>query len=471
MALRNKRQADGHAWERELDMAEKTRVGTDLTNGSIAGTLMAFAIPIILSNVIQQVYILVDLMVVGRFVGSVGTVGVSTGGEVADLLSPLAVAFGSAGQVFIAQLVGAGERQRAQRSTGTLMMLMSVITMGLTILFSDGILRLLQCPAQAWGQARAYMIVTALGMPFVFGYNAVCGVLRGMGESRKPLLFIIIAAVLNIALDLLLVGALHMEAAGAAIATVVSQLGSFCASFWFMYRSRESFGLRLTLDYFRPDRDAAHKIIRLAIPNMVRITLVRFSMMWVNSNINSFGVAASSANSIGNRIYKFVETLMFGAETATSSMVGQNLGAQKPERAKRAVLTALAFCVLIACVGAVLFLGFPETLYSVFTTDAAVRELGVSYLQAMTLTIFVAAMISAFQAMVTGCGNAGLSMTLGIVDSLGSRIGFSLLFVYVFDMGLLGFIWGHACSRTVSSMICLIYFLSGRWRRRKLITQ
>lgn len=455
-------------------MGRKAQVGIDLTNGSIPKKLMAFAVPIILTNVIQQVYILADLMIVGQFVGNIGTVGVSTGGEIADLMSPLAIAFGTAGQVFIAQLVGAGEKQRVQRSIGTLltlMLLMSLVAMCGIILFSNALLDLLQCPVQAWEQAKSYMVVTAVGMPFIFGYNAVCGALRGIGESQKPLIFIIVAAVINVGLDLLLVAGFRMEATGAAIATVASQFGSFAVSFWFMYRNRETFGMRFSLAYFQPDRDAAVKIIRLAIPTMVRILLVRFSMIWVNSNINSFGVAASSANSIGNRIYKLVETLMFGAETATSSMVGQNLGAQKPERAKKAIWVSFGFCLVIACIGSALFLGLPKTLYSVFTSDSAVKDLGVHYLQAMSLTIFVAAVISAFQAMITGCGNASLSMILGIVDSMGSRIGFSLLFVYLFDMGLLGFIWGHACSRTVSSFISFCYFMSGRWRRRKLMTE
>lgn len=455
-------------------MREKSQVGIDLTRGSILKTLMLFAIPIILTNVIQQVYILVDLMVVGQFVGSVGTVGVSTGGEISDLVSPLAIAFGTAGQVYIAQLVGAEKKQRAQRSIGTLltmMLLMSIVAMCATIVFRDGILSLLQCPAQAWEQAESYMVIAAVGMPFVFGYNAICGVLRGMGESQKPLIFIIVAALVNIVLDFLLVAGLHMEAAGAAIATVASQFGSFAVAFWFMYRNRGTFGMRLSLAYFRLDREAMVKIIRLAIPTMVRILLVRFSMIWVNSNINSFGVEASSANSIGNRIYKLVETLMFGAETAASSMVGQNLGAKKPERAKNTVLVSLGFCLVIACIGSALFLGLPKTLYSVFTSEPAVKDLGVFYLQSMSLTIFVAAVISAFQAMITGSGNASLSLILGIVDSLGSRIGYSLLFVYVFDMGLLGFFWGHACARTISALISVCYFLSGRWRRRKLMTE
>ena len=216
---------------------KKKRVGIDLTEGPIMKTLLTFAIPIILTNLIQQIYSLVDLMVVGQFVGSIGTVGVSTGGEIADFMTPLATAFAMSGQIYISQLIGAGEHRRAKKTIGTLFSIMfiaSICIAVLTVIFNNQILTLLNCPQEAWSQAQAYMIITVIGMPFIFGYNAVCGVLRGMGESKKPLFFISVAAVTNIILDILLVAVFKLEAAGTAIATVMAQLGSFIAAFTLM---------------------------------------------------------------------------------------------------------------------------------------------------------------------------------------------------------------------------------------------
>lgn len=451
----------------------KKRVGADLTTGPIFKTLMVFAVPIILTNLIQQLYSLVDLMIVGQFVGSTGTVGVSTGGEIADFMTPLATAFAMSGQIYISQLMGAGERKKAQRTIGTLLSIMFIASLcfaALTVIFNHQILTLLNCPQEAWSQAKAYMIITVLGMPFIFGYNGVCGVLRGMGESQKPLLFIIVAAVVNIVFDIILVAIFHLEAAGTAIATVFSQLGSFAAAFIFMYRHREEMGFELSLSYFKIDRLAAKKIIMLAIPQMVRSSLVRFSMLWVNSNVNAYGLVAAATNSVGNKIQKFMEVFMQGVESAAASMVGQNLGAKKPERAKRSILCTFGFCMVVAAVSSVMFVCIPKPLYRLFTADPEVMEFGVTYLRIMVMTIFVAGLTGSFQSMVTGCGFVSLGFVLGILDGVISRIGFSLLFLHVFDMGVTSYFWGTAFSRTLTGVVVVAYFISGKWKNRRLLT-
>ena len=236
--------------------AKKPKVGNDLTQGSIYKTLIVFAVPIILTNLIQQLYSMVDLMVIGQFVGSVGTVGISTGGEIADLVTPVAMGFSTAGQIYIAQLIGARNERRAKKTVGTLLGFMlgvSALLMLAAIVFSLPILHTLNCPGEALSQARAYMIITALGYPFVFGYNAVCGILRGMGESKRPLYFISVAAVINIGLDIFFVAVLGMQADGTAIATTLSQVGSFVASFRYLWKNREKFEFELSKEFFWPD--------------------------------------------------------------------------------------------------------------------------------------------------------------------------------------------------------------------------
>lgn len=205
------------------------RIGTDMTEGPILKCLLLFVLPIVLTNLIQQVYSMVDLMVIGKFVGSEGTSGVSVGGEPADFLTPFATAFSTAGQIYIAQLAGAKKEKELKETIGSFLALMIAVSVCLTILvigFSSPLLKLFNCPTEALSQARNYMIITALGFPFIFGYNAVCGLLRGMGESKRPLIFILCAATSNIFLDLLLVVVFKLEAAGTAIATVASQFAS-----------------------------------------------------------------------------------------------------------------------------------------------------------------------------------------------------------------------------------------------------
>ena len=171
---------------------KQKKVGTNLTEGSIIKTLLLFSIPLIMTNLIQQLYSVVDLMVIGKFAGSTGTVGVAIGGEVADLLTPMATAFAGAGQVYIAQLSGAKDDRRVKETVGTLLTLMlglSFVFTVIAVITHRSILSLLNCPPEAYSQAVSYLIVTTLGFPFIFGYNAICGVTARYGGIQKTVAF------------------------------------------------------------------------------------------------------------------------------------------------------------------------------------------------------------------------------------------------------------------------------------------
>ena len=465
----------GFARKKGLDHLTATKqLGRDLTQGPIMKGLLLFAIPIVLTNLVQQLYSMVDLMVIGKYVGSIGTVGVNTGGEIADLVSPVAMGFSSAGQIYIAQLAGAKNEEKIKRTVGTLLGFMlsaAAILAVITIAFSHSLLELLNCPAEAMAQARDYMIITAIGFPFTFGYYAVCGILRGMGESKRPLIFILIAAGINIVLDILLVAAFKMEAAGTAIATTLAQFGSFAAAFVFMLKKKEKFDFELKLSYFKFDKEALGVIIKLGIPQVVRSLLVRMSMLWVNANANSFGLTVSATNSVGNKLQKFLEVFVQGVDTASSSMVGQNLGAKKPDRAGKVTLCTLCATLTCAAVTCMICIFLPKQVFGLFTNDTAVIELGVTFLHIFILHFIVSAIIGAFQAMVMGCGFVQLGFLIGILDGVVCKIGLSWLFMNVFQMGYQGLWWGVACSRIIPTIICIAYYCSGKWRTRTLLKE
>ena len=453
--------------------ATQKRVGKNLTEGTIWKVLITFALPIILTNVIQQLYSMVDLMIAGKYVGAQGTIGVSVGGELADFMSPVAMALASAGQIYIAQLVGAKKQEELRTSVGTLLGLSFVVSLvlaALAILFCDPFLNLMSCPAEGFDQARGYLIITALGYPFIFGYNAVCGVLRGMGEAKRPLIFIIVAATVNIFADLLLVVVFPLEAVGTAIATVLSQIGSFVAAFIYMYRVRESFGFELKLSYFRIHAKPAKIIVKLAIPQIARSTLVRVSMLYVNANCNAFGAVYSQTNSIGNKVQKFLEVFMQGIDSAAAAMIGQNLGAKKNDRAASTVWNTLWMALAVAAFAAALSLLIPRQMFSLFTNEPEVIELGVTFLQIMSIHYFCSAFVGAFQSMVTGCGFVELGFAIGVLDGVICKIGFSLIFLNLMGVGQTSFWWGTAVSRFLPGCLCLWYFLSGKWKTRKRLS-
>jgi len=208
----------------------KRRVGTDLTQGKIAVSFIKFAIPLLLANLVQQLYNTVDLIVIGHFAGSEGTVGTSTGGDYSNLITMISMGFSMAAQVYIGQLAGAKDFSKLRQTIGTLFTLMlgcSTVFAIVGVIFAKWFLVMLNTPQEAFKQAYDYMIVTSIGMPFVFGYSAVCGVMRGMGESKRPLYFVLISAVANIFLDLLFVAVFKLAAFGTALATVIAQAVSF----------------------------------------------------------------------------------------------------------------------------------------------------------------------------------------------------------------------------------------------------
>lgn len=457
-----------------MTRAASPRVGANLTEGSILSSLLSFAFPIVLASLVQQLYSMVDLIVIGRYVGSIGTVGVNTGGEIVDMITPVAMSFSTAGQIYIAQLAGAGDEAKLKRTVSTLLTFMlglSVILSTGIILFSDSFLALLNCPQEAWLQAKSYMIITAMGAPFIFGYNAVCGILRGMGESKRPLYFILVAATVNIVLDLLFVAVIPLEAAGTAIATAASQFGSFVAAYLFMRKRKDRFDFELKLSSFRIDSQILWVLIKLGVPQVVRTLLVRTGMLWVNSTANSYGLVVSATNSVGNKLQKFLEVFIQGIDSAAAAMIGQNLGARKTERAGKITLCTAACAVACAAFSAVLCLLIPKQIFGLFTKDAAVIELGVTFLQIMIAHFFISAITGSFQAMVTGCGFVSLGFTIGILDGLICKIGLSMLFAYVFDMGYIGLFWGVSLSRLLPAFINIGYFASGKWKTRKLLTE
>ena len=223
----------------------------DLTVGSVPGKLIRFSIPFILANFLQFLYNIVDMIIVGQFVGSAGLSAVSIGGEFMHFFTFIAVGFAQAGQVLIAQSIGRGTRgEGLSRIIGnlfTFILGLSLVVTAVSVLFPQQFAQLMNTPPESFSEAVSYCTVCGAGMFFVFGYNTVSHVMQGMGDSRHPLIFVAVSAGLNLILDLLFVGVFHLRATGAALATVIGQSFSFVVSMVFLYRRRESFGFDFRL--------------------------------------------------------------------------------------------------------------------------------------------------------------------------------------------------------------------------------
>lgn len=225
-------------------MSERTMV-RDLTRGNVTKLLFQFAMPLLVSNTLQAVYNLVDMVVVGQYIGGAGMSAVSIGGDILGLLTFLAMGFSSAGQVLIARDVGANDMDSVRRTIGTMFTFMlssSVVISILCFLIRDNILGWLNTPSESWNYTMDYTMTCCVGLVFIYGYNLVSAVLRGMGDSKRPFVFIAIAAVLNTVLDIVFVAFCGMEVFGAALATVIGQGVSFVVALVYLYKNKKSFG-------------------------------------------------------------------------------------------------------------------------------------------------------------------------------------------------------------------------------------
>lgn len=451
-------------------MATNTFIN-DLTEGSVVKKLFYFATPFMLSNLLQTLYNLVDMAVVGHYMGSAGLSAVSIGGRLVELLTFLCVGFCTGGQILLSQQVGAKKYKEMQKTIGTLFtvtMVLALVLGGLSVIFHKQLLGLLNTPEAAFDEAAKYMVICNCGCIFIFGYNALCSILRGMGDSKRPLLFVAIASVINLVLDVILVAGFGMGAAGAAIATVLSQAVSFIWALVYLIRKKESFGFTFSRESLRVDGKTLKILTKLGLPLSFQMAAISISVLFVNSFINSYGEAASAVYGAGMKLQNIPSIITHGLSTANSSMVGQNMAAGRPERVKKAVRTCF---VINASVYAVFITGcllFPRALFTMFTTDAAVLELAPMYLR-ITCIAFVASVFnSSFMSVVNGIGFTSLSMVIGLLDSVVARTSLSVLFGVLLDMGLPGFFLGSSLAVWMTALPTFFYYLSGKWKTYKL---
>lgn len=444
----------------------------DLTEGSVTKLLLVFAFPLLCSNLLQTVYNMVDMIVIGQFVGSIGLSAVSIGGDVLHCLTFLVMGFSNAGQVLLSQYIGAGNRDRVKGTIGTMFTLILSCAVILTILcyiFVEPILSALNTPAEARVYARQYCVTCILGLIFIYGYNLVSAILRGMGDSKHPFIFIAVAALTNLVLDLVFVAVFDMGPLGAALATVIGQGISFIWAIIYLYRHRDAFGFDFKPESFRLDREVLPRLLKLGFPMCLQSAAIQISMLFVNSYINAYGVIASAVTGIGNKLGSITAVVTNALSTAGSSMVGQNIGAEKYHRVPKIISVSMIIDIVFAAVLSFLTVCFPKTIFGLFNSDAEVLDMAMTYIPVAVLLYVGFALRSPFFALINGSGNAKLNLILGLLDGVVCRIGLAMLMGLALNMGIMGFWLGNAFAGYVPFLIGSIYFLSGKWRTRRLI--
>ena len=448
-------------------MSNDSTMIRDLTRGSVVSQLFRFALPLFVSNALQAVYNLVDMIVVGNYIGPSGMSAGSIGGDILHLLTFVAMGFSSAGQVIIARSIGGNRLEDVKKTIGTMFSFLlgvSVVIAAVCFGIRHSVLRWLNTPEAAWKYTMDYMVTCICGLVFIYGYNIVSAILRGMGDSKRPFIFIAVAAVLNTVLDVLFVKYLGMEVFGAALATVIGQGVSFIASIIYLYRHRDSFGFDFKPASFRIDGPAFRRLLALGIPMAIQSAAVSFSKIIVMAWINLFDVTYSALAGIYNKVNIMVGVISMSFTTAGSTMVGQNLGARKYVRVNKTLVTILTIGLALTLGLHIIMATDPDAVYSIFTPDKDLLAVAAVLTVPIILNFYGAATRSVAFSLINGSGRSGLNLAVAIIDGVIARIGLAALLGFALHMDCLGFWMGDALAGFMPLVIGGVFYLSGKWK-------
>ncbi len=445
----------------------------DFTQGPIAKGMVAFSMPFLLSNILQALYGAVDMLVVGRYSSPDVTVsaqilsGVNIGSQITHLVAMMVSGLTVSGTVMVGQYIGARKQKDASETVGTMFTLMAIVglvLMAVMMLFSDALLHLLNTPLEAFAHAKEYLIICLGGTLFIFGYNAISSIQRGLGDSIRPLIFVGIACAVNIVLDLWLVKGLGLGAAGAAWATVIAQAVSLILAA--LYLGRNKFIFDFKPRSFRIRKDKMSLMVKLGIPSSVQSIIVNVSFLVMTWLVNGIGgYTASAAVGIVGKFNSFAILPAVAMSSAVSAFAAQNIGAGLHDRAKKGLTVGicLAMTISLAVFAAVQL--FPAPIIGVFSPDEELIRAGVEYMRTFSFDYVLVPLQFCLNGLIMGAGHTKFTLLSSTMSSLLLRIPVAILFGSVMGWGLTG-VGLAAPAATLAGVILTAWFVfSGRWMR------
>ena len=450
------------------------RISKDFTRGSLPKQLILFALPFMASNALQVLYSTIDMIIVGEYVGTAGLAAVSQSSLILNFATMVTLGFSNAGQVLISQALGAKKHKEMNDVIGTLFSFITMLAVVLSVIIlvlRTWILTVMNIPRESWEMSMDYLTICGAGLVFTAGYNMVSAVLRGMGDSKRPFLFIGIASAVNLVLDILFTGILHWGVAGAAWATIIGQAASFLFSIFYLIRHKEAFGFDFRPERFRPNRHYIKMISDLGTPMAIQSGCINLSMMYVNALVNSVSVVASATFGVGMRIDDIINKISQGIQYAAMPIISQNIAAKKPKRAVQAVHWSWIFSGILTVVSIAGYIVFGKQMFMLFSNDPLVHEMSGTFIMAILWLFPALAVMRGTGAFIQGIGNTKLSMVLALLDGVLLRIGLSWLFGIVFNWGFFGFVLGYGLAAYGNAVPGMIYFLSGKWKKRRILAE
>lgn len=447
----------------ELKNDEDKKEIKNMTEGSPLRLIFAFAVPMLIGNIFQQLYNMVDSIVVGNYVGKIALAAVGTGFPIIFMMSSMFIGIALGATILISQYYGAGDINNVKKTSQTIYTAMMVGSIPLSIigiLLSGPLLHLTNVPADTFSMAKLYMIIVFAGLIGSLGFNVNSGILQGLGDSKSSLLFLAVACVINIVLDLVFVLLLHMGVSGVAYATIIAQFFSWI--FGIIYMRRKYYFLDISMFKFKFDKVIFKKILKLGIPSGLQQALFSIGIMSLQSLVNSYGSDYMAGFNAANKIDTFAFMPILSFSNAVTTYVGQNIGAGRMDRVHGGMVsTVIISMVFSAALGAIL-LPFGPTIMRMFNPDPVVVESGMYYLKTVVPFFALLAFDFTLNAVVRGAGEAVVPMLASILSLWFARVPSAYILAhyfgkeYIFYSYFIGWIFWF--------LIITPYYMSGKWK-------
>lgn len=402
---------------------KKNKYEIDMCNGSIMDKLISFSLPLMLSGILQLMFNAVDIVVVGRFSGSQALAAVGSTTALINIFTNLFIGISLGANVLAARFYASGREKEMSETVHTaitLALISGIIMAGVGLLLAKLALELMGTPSDVIELSTLYMRIYFCGMPFFMLYNYGAAILRAVGDTKRPLIFLIISGVANAGLNMILVIIFHMGVAGVGIGTVISQLISCILVLRCLYKSEGCYQLRFSK--LRIQKVYLRQIFQVGIPAGIQSTVINFSNALLQSSVNSFGSTAMAGYTAANNILGFLYASVNAVTQACMSFTSQNYGVGKYKRMDRVLINCLILSVVISGVLGCGSYAFGTEILKVYTEDPKVIQCGLEILSMTTVTYFLCGIMDLFPGALRGMGRSGVPMILSIIGTVGTRI-------------------------------------------------
>lgn len=442
----------------------------DFTTGNEAKHIFRFALPMLIGNIFQQLYNVVDSIIVGRYLGEKALAAVGASFPIIFMVIALIIGIGIGSSVVISQYFGARDYDKVKRAADTTYIFLFFAGIIITIvglLSGEHIFRVMRLPEEILPMARTYLDIYMYGLVLMFGFNSVSSILRGVGDSKTPLFFLIVSTFLNIFLDILFVLVFKWGIAGAAWATVVAQAFSFVIAVIYLERLRHM--LRITFKRLVFDWNIFRQSVKIGLPTGIQQTLVALGGMALMGIVNTFGTDVIAGFSAASRIDSLAVIPIMNFSASLSGFVGQNIGAGKIDRVKRGLWATIKMSVLFSLLISAIILIWGDTMMVVFTTNPKVVDIGYHYLMIVSIFYLAFAVMFCINGLLRGAGAAVIPMYITLLSLWIVRIPLAYLLSKTFGMDEAGIWWSIPIGWLMGAVASTFYYRFGNWKDKSVV--